>query len=143
MPMGLTERLNEEGQKQMHQLSLDCFQESGFENDLTEFIENHKGDGVKKSFDGLRFEDEAWRIESGGWDGKVHAFLRWGKKEDGSEAHQIEIVFEPNKTIRILAGMFGGSTLLPQTWRRSPEVKRRGLDKAWAHPGMPPPPTTT
>lgn len=141
MPMGSTERFNEEGQRQAHQLSLDCFRESGFEGDLNEFIKNHEGDGIEKSIDGLKFE--AWRSKSGGWDCKIHALLRWGKEEDGSKAHQIEIVFEPNKKIHIFAGMGGFSTLLPQTWQRSPETKRQALDRAYVHPGMPPPPTTT
>lgn len=134
--MGLTERLNEEGQRQTHQLSLDCFQKSGFEDDLNEFIKDHESDGIEKSIDGLKFE--AWRSESGGWDCKVHALLRWGKKEDGSKAHRIEIVFEPDKKIRIFAGIWGSSILLPQTWQRSPETKRQALNRAYAHPGMPP-----
>jgi len=141
--MGLTERFNKEGQKEIHRLSLVCFQESGFKNDLTEFIQDHNGDEIEESIDGLRFENEAWRIEPGGWDGKVHAFLRWGKKEDDSKAHQIEIIFEQDKTIHILAGMLGRSILLPETWRRSKEAKRKALDRAWAHPGMPPSPYPT
>lgn len=141
MPMVSTERFNEEGQRQTHQLSLGCFRESGFKADLDKFIKDREGDGIEKSFDGFKFED--WRIESGGWDCKAHAFLRWGKKEDGSIAHQIEVVFEPDGRIRILAGIRGSSILLPQTWQRSPEAKRQALNKAYIHPGMPPPPTTT
>lgn len=51
-----TERFHKEGQRQTHQLSLGYFRQSGFEDVLLEFIQDHRGDGITQSIDGEQFE---------------------------------------------------------------------------------------